>query len=178
MAENYVLEGFKMIGQKIGGFYQDNKPHILTGIGIGGTILTGVTAASAGARSAQKIDRRREELGRDLSIGEKFQLCWKDAILPTAVCGLGCFAEFRSDRAFSKIITERTALLVASEKAYERLSQKTKEVLGEKKAKQVRDEIAKEDAKEAITQEKLDVAPRVGNGELHPFMDGYSKILF
>ena len=178
MKENGFLENFERMGDRSLEFCRANKPHIYTALGIGGTIATGILAAQSGARSARKIDKRRSELGRPLTFMEKAQLCWTDAVIPTVVGGLACFSELKADRKFSEIISNRTLALVASEKAYERLSQKTKEVLGEKKAQQVKDEIAKEDMQEAVTKEKLEEAPRIGTGTLYPFLDDYSKILF
>lgn len=176
--QKFITDGMVLLGDKFGAFYEKNKAHIFTGLGIGGTIATGVMSAKSGAKTARKIDRRSGELGRPLTGKEKIQLCWKDFIGPVAVGGLACFSEFKSDQINTKTIADRTALLIASEKAYEKLSKKTKEVLGEKKANQVRDEIAKENAMQNITHEKLDSAPRVGQGTLYPFMDGYSKLVF
>lgn len=180
---NGVTKGLELIGDKCSAFYEKNKAHIFTGIGIGGTIATGILSAQSGARGARKIDRREKELGRKLTFIEKGKLCWKDAIMPMAVGGLACYSEFKSDRISSKIIAERTTMLIASEKAYEKLSQKTKEVLGEKKAKQIQDKITEEKVQEAISVGKIsDVdfegAPRVGNGQLSMFVDGYSMLPF
>ena len=70
--------------------------------------------------------------------------------------------------------------LLASERAYEALNRKTKEVLGEKKAHQIKDEIAKEHVEKSgvINQFNLDTAPRSGTGQLHAFVDDYSQMLF
>lgn len=175
-----IENGFKVIGYEIRDFYSKNKAHIFTGLGIGGTIATGILSAKAGAKCARKIDKRRRELDRDLTFGEKAQLCWTDAILPISACALACFSDFKSDQINTKMIADRTTLLIASEQAYEKLSQKTRDVLGEKKAKQIRDEIVKEDVLQpgVITQEKLDNAPKTGNGKMYPFMDGYTGLLF
>lgn len=180
MKENHILNGFKEIGDRSREFYEANKAHIFTALGIGGTITTGILSARDGAKAARKIDRRMRELGRPLTAKEKFQLCWSDYWDAVLAGGISCFSTLKSDLINTDTISKRTALLIASEKAYEKLSQKTKEVLGEKKATQVRDEIAREDVHDGktITKEKLEGAPRVGNGELYPFLDGYSKILF
>ena len=180
MKDNYILQGFSVMENRTRQFYLANKAHIFTGLGICGTIATGVLSAKDGAKAARRIDRKARELGRPLNSKEKFQLCWSlywDAILAG---GISCFSTLKSDLINTDTISKRTALLIASEKAYEKLSEKTREVLGEKKANQIRDEIAKEDVHDGttITQEKLDNAPRMGNGQLYPFLDGYSKILF
>ena len=177
MEGNYVTEGFKVIGDWTKTFYEKNKAHIFTGLGIGGTIATGVLAAKDGMKAARKIDEAERYHGK-LNWKEKLQLTWKDYIDAGLVCSLACFSEFKSDQINTKTIADRTALLIASEKAYERLAKKTKEVFGEKKAAQVKDEIAKEDVQQYVSDGRLEVAPRVGNGQLYPFMDGYSKILF
>lgn len=80
MAVNMVQQSVRKLGERFGDFYEANKPHIYTGIGIGGTIMTGVLAAQSGARSARKIDRKEQELGRPLTLIEKGKLCWMDGI--------------------------------------------------------------------------------------------------
>lgn len=178
MEGNYVIEGFKTVGDWTKTFYEKNKAHIFTGLGIGGTIATGILSARGGMKSARDIDREESRLGRPLDWKEKVGLTWKNYIY-AGVAGLGtCFSDFKSDQINTRTIAERTTALILSEKAYEKLVTKTKEVLGEKKATQVKDAIVKEEAMPHISQEAFDAAPRIGNGALYPFMDGYSKILF
>lgn len=176
----YLADGFKAIGQCVGSWCMNNRAHICTAVGISGTIVTGVLAARSGARAARRIDRKERELGRLLTTGEKVKLCGKDFILPAATAAVSVAGTLGSDVLNTKTIGIQNAALIASEQAYQKLSEKTKEVLGEKKAKQIEDEIAKEEIHKpgVITQEKLDNAPRSGNGELHPFMDSYSKMIF
>ena len=181
MAGNKLEQGLNCLGDRARAFYDKNKAHIFTGIGIGGTIVTGILAAQSGARSARKIDKREKELGRKLSFIEKGQLCWTDAIPPIVVGGVACYSEWKSDRLFTDELTKKTAMLIASEKAYEKLSEKTKEVLGEKKAKQVQDEITKEKVTAALDTGVLSLSdfehcPRVGNGQLSRYVDGYSML--
>ncbi len=176
----YLADGFREIGQRIGGFCADNRAHILTGLGVAGTITTGVLSAKSGARAARKIDRKEQELNRKLTFKEKASLCGTDFILPAVAGTLAVVGTVGSDVVNTKILGERTALLIASEKAYEQLSRKTKEVLGEKKAKQVQDEIAKENLEKSgvVTAVNLDNAPRKGNGQLYPYVDDFSRLLF
>ena len=183
MGENYTLEGCKAIGQRIGGFCVQNKAHLCTGVSVTGTIATGVLAWQSGARTARKIDRREAEIGRRLEWKEKMKLCGKDIIAPVVAGGLAIFGSVESDVINTRTIGERTALYIASEKAYEKLSEKTKEVLGEKKARQVQDEVAKEKVEKMeqagmITPYTLENAPRCGSGALYPYIDGYSELLF
>lgn len=179
MAENYALEGFKEIGRHIGQFCADNKAHILTGVSVVGTLGCGVLSARAGARSARKIDRREAELGRKLYPGEKLKLCGKDFIAPIASCAIAVVGSIGSDVVNTQTIARTNMALVASEKAYEALNRKTKEVLGEKKARTIKDEIAKEEIQTpgVITQVDIDCAPRTGVGTQFLYRDGYSKLI-
>lgn len=183
MKDNCVTKGLETLGDRWCAFYEKNKAHIYTGLGITGTIATGILSARSGAKSARKIDRKEEELGRKLTFIEKGKLCWREAIPPIVAGTFACYSEFKSDRISTKQIAERTAMWIASEKAYDKLSAKTREVLGEKKAKQVQDKITEERVQEAIQTGTISVndfehAPRVGNGQLSMFVDGYSMLPF
>lgn len=176
MAENYAIVGFKEIGKTIGNWCMDNRAHILTGLGVTGTIATGVLSAKAGARSARKIDRREAELGRYLTAGEKFKLCAPEFVAPGVSAVIAIGGSVGSDLINTSTIARTNMALIASEKAYEQLRRKTKEVLGEKKEKQVQDEIVKENVEEARTifrQSDFDNAPRSGNGDLYPYVDDF-----
>ena len=183
MAENYALVGFKEIGKGIGRFCADNKAHILTGLSVAGTVATGVLSAKSGARAARKIDKMEQELGRKLYPGEKLKLCGRDFIAPAASMIVAIGGSVGSDVINTRTIARTNIALVASERAYEQLSRKTRDVLGEKKAKQVKEEIAKDKVEEArsagvLTMHSFDNAPRSGNGQLSAFVDGYSMLPF
>lgn len=181
MAENYAIEGFKVIGQQIGGFCVKNRAHIFTGLGVAGTITTGILSARSGAKAARKIDQKEAEIGRRLTTREKARLCGKDFIAPALAGTLAVVGTVGSDVVNTKIIGERTALLIASEKAYEKLSQKTKEVLGEKKAKQIEDEVVKDKIQESgmvLSPRTFENAPKSGNGVVYPYVDAYSMLPF
>ena len=183
MAVNNFQQSIMGLGQRFGDFYEANKPHIFTGIGIVGTISTGVLAAQSGSRSARKIDRKERELGRKLTAIEKGKLCWMDYIAPVAVGAVSCYSTYKVDSVLSAELAKRTTMLIASEKAYEKLSDKTKEVLGEKKAKQIQDEVVTEKVEQAkqlgsLTLNDFVNAPRVGNGQLSMFVDAYTMLPF
>lgn len=177
-----IEDGFKVLGGGIRDFYSKNKTHIFTALSIGGTIAACVTSAKSGSRIARRIDRREEELGRRLTGKEKIDLGWRDMVLPVGLMVGSCVCGFASDSIATQMIARSNMALVASEKAYEQLSRKTKEVLGEKKAKQIKDEIAKENVAERVgtplTVSSFDDAPRTGTGTLTPWVDGYTGLRF
>lgn len=183
MAGGSITNGCDIIAGKVTSFCSQNKAHIYTGLSVAGTITTGVLAARCGARMARRIDRREEELNRRLTKKEKFDLCWKDCVVPVAAGAVSIFGAVGSDIVNTRTIGETTALLITTEKAYRNLSEKTKRVLGEKKAQQIQDEINKEKIEEAkqngtLAPLSMDNAPRSGNGALFPYIDGYSGLLF
>lgn len=182
MAEKklYLADGFTEIGNRIGAFCMNNRAHILTGLGVAGTITTGVLSARSGAIAARKIDRKENELGRRLTAREKTALCGRHFIAPAIAGIFSISGTIGSDVINTKMIGIQNAALIASEKAYEQLSRKTREVLGDKKAKQVQDEIAKENTRESgvVNPINLDNAPRSGNGPFYPYVDDWSHLLF
>lgn len=181
MKTQYFAEGLSVMGDFGKQFFQDNKAHIFTALSMAGTVATGIISAKDGAKAARKIDQQAFIIGRELTTSEKVKLCWKDFI-DAAVIGAGsCAATFASDAINTRTIADRTALLVASERAYEQLSKKTQEVLGKDKQKEIKDEIIKEKITahpEMISQSNFANAPRVGNGALYPFLDEYSELPF
>lgn len=182
MAEKvYWIDGLKGFGNQIGGFCEDNKAHICTGLAVIGTISTGVLSARSGARSAREIDRKENELGRKLTAREKAKLCGKHFIVPVLTGIAASAGAIGSDIINTKTIARTNAALLMTEQAYEQLSRKTKEVLGDKKNRQIQDEVAKEKIEEAkkvgvISVNSFDNAPRVGSGTLFPYVDGYSLL--
>lgn len=179
MAEKiYLADGFSAVGKEIGQWCANNRAHIFTGLAVSGTLATGVLSARSGMRSARKIDRKEEELGRRLTTKEKIALCGKDYILPAATCAVSMFGAVGSDVVNTRTIGIQNAALIASERAYEQLSAKTKEVLGEKKAKQVQDEIVKEKVVQSgmYDPDAFKDAPKCGTGTLYPWVDAYSML--
>ena len=175
----YLADGYGMIGKRIGAFCENNKAHILTGLGVAGTITTGILSARSGARAARVIDRKERELDRKLTAREKASLTGKYFIAPVVAGSLSVLGTVGSDVINTKTIGIQNAALIASEQAYERLSRKTKEVLGEKKAKQIEDEVTKEKVADSglpLTRASFENAPRCGNGTLTPFVDEYSML--
>ena len=183
MAENQILVGLKEAGRSFGEFCANNRAHIFTGMSVVGTVTTGVLSARGGARSARKIDRRKEELGRDLTGGEKLKLCGGEFIAPMISGAFAIGGAIGSDLVNTRDIARANIALIASEKAYEKLDRKTKEVLGEKKARQVKDEIAKENMQEmkqsgVLSMDAFENAPKSGSGTLHRYIDDYSRLPF
>jgi hypothetical protein len=130
---------------KVTHLVEDNSTTILTGIGVAGTITTGVLAGRAGFRAAELI--ATEELdqtsdGTILSASERFKLTWSEFIPPIGAAALTVGAILYSH----KLNAKETAALVAaysmSDKTLQEYKEKVQEKLGVKKETELRDEIA------------------------------------
>lgn len=124
----------------------DNSPAILTALGVTGTLTTAFLTGKATLRSAEIIaeEQRRldmHETSHPLERKEKIKLVWKEFIPPAAACVLTVVCIVGSNR----IGTRRTAAMAAaysiSERAFSEYKDKVVERMGEKKERDLRDEV-------------------------------------
>lgn len=133
-------------------FWDKNGSHIMTGVGVAGVISTAILAAKASPKAADVIAIAKDELDRDDISKEEVKELKKTAVievikiyLPTIVSGalsIGAIV-----LAHSKAMRKQAAILAAynlSEIAASEYKDKIKELLGEKKATEVEDSIAKD----------------------------------
>lgn len=119
---------------------RSNSPAILGGLGVSGVVGTAYLAHRVG----YDVGRHAKEGWEEQPFKEKLRLTWKGYIPPvlagvvTAGCIIGAV----------KIGNRRTAAITAayslSEKAFAEYKDKVTEKIGERKAQQVRDEVAQE----------------------------------
>ena len=123
------------------------SPGILTGIGIGGMVMTTVLAVKATPKALRLIEEAEKEKDDALTVKEKFKACWK-CYIPTAVTGVvsvGCIV------GASSVNGRRNAALATayklSETALTEYREKVVETIGEKKEQLVREKVAEEHVK-------------------------------
>lgn len=146
------MKKFHQIVRTVKKFTSDNKPTILTGVGIAGTAVTGVLAAKAGYSAGYKQSLADQvttpgywdDKTRKDRITHVAKETWK-LYLPSAVTGVGTIA---SIAAANKISTNRAAAMAAAytitDKAFTEYKAKVVETIGEKKETVIRDKIAQE----------------------------------
>lgn len=119
-----------------------HSPEILTGIGIAGMITTTVLAVKATPKAIKIIEEHEET--EKMPTAEKVKLCWK-CYIPAAVTGTASIACLIGA---SSVNFKRNAALAAAYKLSETTlsdyREKVVETIGEKKEKDIRDEIAKD----------------------------------
>ena len=121
------------------------SPAILTGIGLGGIILTAIFAGSDTLKAKKLLDKRKEELKVEkLPKKEIVKTAWK-CYIPTAI---SAFASGACILGASKINHKRNAALAAayslSETALMDYKSKVLETVGEKKEQIIEESVAKE----------------------------------
>lgn len=154
-------------------------PEILTGIGIAGMITTTILAVKATPKALKLMDAKREELeirqDEKLTVAETVKATWK-CYVPAAVCGAtatACLIGASTENNRRKAALAAAYNLSAS--AFADYKDKVKEMVGEKKEREVRDEVAKDNLhKNPVEQSAIIVN---GNGNTR-FFDDISKRRF
>lgn len=161
----------KDCSKKAGVFIDKHSPEILMGCGIVGFVTTTVLVAKEAPIAKEKLDELHEDLAKSDEDLSKAQIIFEEfkavapVYAPAVISGgmsIGCiFASYR-------ITTNRTAAIAA---AYEftqsslmEYQEKVREKLGEKKEKQIRDEIAQERVEKNPPPKNYISAP-IGDGQ-------------
>lgn len=171
---------FQQITKSFSRAMKKHSPEILTGIGVGGMIATIVMAVKATPKAILLINEREVELGVEkLPKKEVVRTTWK-CYVPAAVTGVVSVACIVG--ASSVNVRRNAALATAytlSETALKEYKDKVKEVVGEKKEKEVRDAIAKDQiTKNPVSKSDVIVTER-GNSLCYDAFSGryfYSDI--
>lgn len=133
------------------------SPEILIGFGIVGMITAGVMAVKAtpkAIRLNEESKREKEEKKEEFTKADSVKACWKCYAPSIAICVIsaGCIIGGTS------VNVRRNAALAAaytmSETALAEYKEKVVEVVGDKKEKQIRDQMAQEKVTEASAKGK------------------------
>ena len=124
-------------------FVSKHEPEILMSMGIGGMIFSLAWGIKASFKAARAIDKYKETYGKDkLTAKETIKLTWK-LYLPTVLsvaASVPCviMSNKVSNKRYAAIATAYTI----SEAALQEYKDKTKEIIGEKKTKQIEESIS------------------------------------
>ena len=122
--------------------FKHNAPAILTGLGVSGTITTAVLTARATWKASNRLSEGPpiEQLSKKEIIRE----CW-DLYIPATIAGtvtVGCI--LGANHVSTKRAAAMASLLAVSERTITDYREKVIEQIGEKKEKNLRDEIVQE----------------------------------
>ena len=124
-------------------FVSKHEPEILMSMGIGGMIFSLAWGIKASFKAARAIDKYKETYGKGkLTAKETIKLTWK-LYLPTVLsvaASVPCviMSNKVSNKRYAAIATAYTI----SEAALQEYKDKTKEIIGEKKTKQIEESIS------------------------------------
>lgn len=129
---------------KISKTAKKHQPEILAGLGIAGFITTTGLACKATAQSVKKVDKIEKESNCTLSTKDKIKVCYKYYI-PTALTGIASSGLIIGSVSTSlrRTAVFATAYKIAEDSARE-YKDKVIETIGEKKEKQIREEVLKD----------------------------------
>lgn len=132
--------------------FHKNYPFILTGLGIFGGIATVVLAVKATPKALRLLDDemgKREEACEEheepepLTVAETIKIAWK-CYIPTAISGgLSILCVIAANAAHAKRNAALTAAYALSQSALIEYQDKVREVIGEKKEREIKDAVAK-----------------------------------
>jgi hypothetical protein len=180
-----VLTGLAQTIHKAKFLVNDNSTTILTGMGVAGTVTTAYLTGRATFKAARLIQEEEEkrkilENGErpntpELSRFQKVKLVWHLYIYPVGACATTIACIIVANKIASKKIAALTVASGISERALQEYKAKVEEKLTDRKATDIRDEIAQDRvSKTPIGSKEVIIA---GTGEVLCF-DMYSGRYF
>lgn len=124
-------------------------PKIAKGIGVGGMFAAGYFLHKGIEESKELVKEKKEELEKDeLDLKETVKTTWKCYIYPVVLGGGSLILILWGENEEAKRTAALATAYSLSESALKEYRQKVIETVGEKKEKQIRDEVAKDTAKQ------------------------------
>lgn len=127
----------------------DNSPVILTTFGVTGTLITAFLTGKATLRATELIAAEQarldmHETSHPLDNKEKVKLVWKEFVPPAGVAVLTIVCIVGANRIGTRRVAAMATAFSLSERALSEYKDKVVEKLGEKKERDLRDEITQE----------------------------------
>lgn len=136
---------------------KEHQTDILTGLGIVGMAAGAVTAGINGPKIKEAVEQRKKELGVEkLPFKELFKVSWRYLIIPTTAVVGGATCVVMAHVGDKKAAAGYAVAYAASEAALTECKDKIVEVVGEKKAKEIQEEISKDHSRaDPIEEDKV-----------------------
>ena len=139
------------MNEKIGKFIKTTKgyvtkhsPEILTGIGVAGMITSTVLAVKATPRALLLLDAAENDKGERLTVVETVKVAWKPYIPAVVTCVASAACIIGASRVNAKRNTALATAYALSERTLLSYRDKVIETIGEKKEKEIREQIAQD----------------------------------
>lgn len=159
-------------------FTVDNSPLILTGVGVAGTITTALLTAKATVKATRIVDDWEKEEGTyedpRKRLQERVRLVWPYYIPPVGVMTITVVSIIGANRIGARRAAAIATAYTLSEKAFEDYRDKIVDKFGEKKSREVHDEIMQDNVKKNPPKQDILL---VSDRDITVF-DNYSKRYF
>ena len=167
------MNKFDLMMRHMGGWVNKHSAQLLIGAGIGSGIGSTILAVMATPKALEQIENEKREKQTDkLTLMETAKVCWK-CYIPSGIAGTVSVICLVGSNAVSE---KRSAALAAayslSEAARINYRDKVVEVIGEKKEKEVRDAIAKDQVEKHPVQSSEIVVTNSGNTLCYDMLSG------
>ena len=147
--------------------YRQNRAEILTGVGIGGVIVSSYFLVKGTANAVRKIEARKRELEvEELSFKEKFMLCWRDYIFPFATLGVSLGLIIKSDSIKAKETGELLSAVMVSRSLLNDYKDAVEEVVSEKKKEEIDKKAADNETQRILSDPSIETFYPTGNGNV------------
>lgn len=124
---------------------KEHSPEICTGIGIAGMYTAIVLAVKATPKAMKKIEDKKKELGKEkLTVGETIKTAGPCYIGTGIAAVVSTVATVSSTKESLSRNVALTSLLAMREADLQSIKEKTEEIVGPKKSKDIQDAVAKE----------------------------------
>jgi hypothetical protein len=157
---------------RLGQILSKNSPTILTGLSVAGLITTTVMAVKATPRAIELIEDEKARLIGDFTKKDTFAVAWK-CYIPSAIMGvvtIGCIISANS------INLRRNAALAGlyslSERSIKEYQSKVIETIGDKKHRQLKEEVAVERMQKDKVEDHTVINTPYGNTLCYDAMSG------
>lgn len=143
-----ALSKVKQMFESLSKFTVKHSPEILTAFGITGMLTTVVLAVVATPKAMERIEEEKDELETDeLTPIEVVKATWKEYLPATIICSVSVACLIGASATNCKRNAALATAYKLSEEALTEYKAKVVETLGEKKEKQIREEIDKDHLK-------------------------------
>lgn len=126
-------------------FGSKHAPEILLAVGIGGMVATVVTAVKATPKALKEIEEKKEELEvEELTPVETIKATWKCYVPATITCVASIACLIGGNRVGARRSAALITALNLSQTALSEYKEKIVEVVGDEKAQEIKEKVAKE----------------------------------
>lgn len=147
--------------------FEQGKPEILTGVGIGGVLISTYFFIKGTIRAVRKVDAKKEELGVDkLDVKDIIAVCWMDYLFPVTTLGASIGMIVKSDSIKAEQTGELVSMAMLSRSVNEGYRKAVKEVVTDKEKEEIEE-------RESRNTEEI-----VGNTKIEPYTTGNGNTLF